>query len=384
MVKSSKEIILQALKLAQCQNSKAFDWAFLTSILNSTYTKLYNDLMGYSNSFVRYFQFTEKESNLPNDCYKVEMVFKGREDNPYIISQSSQNNFIPGTYYIENNTIKIVDKNDALPVTVKYSVLPKVLTAPDDPIQIKELVVNSFDFLPLVLDKEEEQNYIVGMDDNGFYLMLAAATNYWYYNFENETLEQVDSLPTYFNSNFNNDTLEYDVDDQIVYWGSRDVSDYFIAYDNQSNEQLDIVKMVWDNTHIAILYSNGDLYHMNGDWEKQLVNPYIYKGRYFKVDDIYACCGDDETGKGFLVNFHGKLLYISFVPDTVMNYPNGVFFDIMEDMIAVQLQSLCNIDNSALREKLEADELSFYSSLQRSQQGIRIKNDSNRWRASWW
>lgn len=375
MIKSSKEIILQALKLAQCQNSKAFDWAFLTSILNSTYTKLYNDLMGYSNSFVKYFIFTEKESRLPDDCYKVEMVFKGKEDNPYIISQSSQNNFIPNTYYIENNTIRIVDKKDSLPITVKYSVLPKTLTAPDEPLQIKGDFVNS------VINPDED-NYIVGMDDEGFFMKVSGEN--FYYNFENETTEAVDAIPTYFNSNFNNQPLTYNVEDQEVYWGARDVTDYFKAYDLQSDEELQIVKMVWDNTHIAILYSNGDLYHMNGDWEKQLVNPYIYKGRYFKVDDIFACCGDDETGKGFLVNFHGKLLYISFVPDTVMNYPNGVFFDIMEDMIAVQLQALCNIDNTALREKLENDELSFYSSLQRSQQGIRIKNDSNRWRASWW
>lgn len=374
MVKTSKEIINQAMKLSQCQNSRAFDWAFLVSILNSAYTKLYNDLMGYSNSFVKYFVFTENECELPIDCYKVEMVFRGDKDSPYILSQSSQNNLIPNTYYIENNVLRIVGKKGSERITVKYSTLPKTLTSPDEAHEI---------------DVSTWGDYAIdGMDDQYIYFTNDAST--FKYDIANDVLTDMDaegeSLP-YFGTTFNNYPLSYTTGTEgQVLWNGNDVTDRFIEYDTITGGQMNITKMVWDNTHIAIQYDNGDLYYMNGDWEKERVNPYLYLGRYFKVTDILAVCGNDETGRGFLVKEYGtnKILYVSFVPDTVLNYPNGVLFDIVEDMVAVQLQALTGMDNTGLREKLEDDKMSFYSSLQRSQQGIRIRNDSNRGRVGLW
>lgn len=361
MIKTSREIINQAMKLSQCQNSRAFDFAFLVSLLNSCYSKIYNDLMGYSNSFMNYFTFTESEAVLPNDCYKVMMVYKGKEENPFILSQSSYNNFIPNTYYIENNTIRIVGKKDSQKVTVKYSCLPITLTAPDNPEKIS-------------LSVGIKANTAVQLTDDGFYYVGTDNQNH-FYSFENKTDETSSTYPT-TNTKFNNYTLSRS--GNTVTWNNIDVSAYFIAYDQNTNTQLNISEMVWDNTHIAIRYDNNDLYFMNGDWEKVLVNPYLYKGRYFKINGIYGCYCDDSTGKGFLVrDENNNLLYIDFVPDTVLNYPISVFFDIIEDMMAVQLQALCSIDNDALQTKLTNDEQSFYESLARSQQGIRIKNESN-------
>jgi hypothetical protein len=132
MTYTSREIIERAKDLSQTNNSKAFSFSLLTSLLNNAYSKLYNDLSGISNSFVKYFEFTGGEADLPADCNKVLMVYEGKERNPFIINQSSVNNFIPGSYYIENRTIKIVGKIDGRKVTVKYNTLPAVLTAPND------------------------------------------------------------------------------------------------------------------------------------------------------------------------------------------------------------------------------------------------------------
>lgn len=362
MTKSSLEIIKEAKTLSQTENSKAFSFSLLTSLLNNAYTKLYNDLSGISNSFVGYFEFTGKEADLPLDCNKILMVYEGKESNPFIINQSSVNNFIPGSYYIENRTIKIIGKIDGRKVTVKYNKLPAVLTAPNEDEVIDEI--------------EREANFNVGLcQDDGFYFKKEVGTNtYYFYDFEEkEEQEFTEGSMPLAETTFLGYTPSI-VDDKIM-WNNIDVTDYFLRDENDSVSN--IVSTASDNTHLAILYSNGDLYVMTSDWTKVQINPVLYKGRYYKVSKLYGICADDSTGEYILVENGGKLKKISFVPDTVISYPDNVFFDIIIDKIAIQLQSLQGLNNDALQNKLTDDEESFYNSLQRSQQGQRIRNDSN-------
>lgn len=360
---TAKEIIQRAKDLSQTPNSKAFSFSLLTSLLNNAYTKLYNDLSGISNSFIKYFEFTGNEADLPSDCNKILLVYEGKESNPFIINQSSVNNFIPGSYYIENRTIKIIGKIDGRKVTVKYSELPVTLTAPDD---------------DEVLDFEVAS---VGLcRDDGFYFKKEIGTNtYYFYDFEEkEEQEFTEGSMPLAETTFLGYTPSI-VDDKIM-WNDTDVTDYFLRDENDSVSN--ITATASDNTHLAILYSNGDLYVMMGDWTKSQVNPVLYKGRFYNVQNLYGICADDSTGQYILVRQNGKLKKISFVPDTVIDYPDNVFFDIIIDKIAIQLQSLQGLNNDALQNKLTDDEQSFYGSLQRSQQGQRIRNDSNfmKWR----
>lgn len=358
MTYTSRELIQRAKDLSQTTNSKAFSFSLLTNLLNNAYTKLYNDLSGISNSFIKYFEFTGNEADLPSDCNKVLMVYEGKESNPFIINQSSVNNFIPGTYYIENRTIKVIGKIDGRKVTVKYSELPVTLTAPKD---------NE------VLDFEVAS---VGLcRDDGFYFKKEIGTNtYYFYDFEEkEEKEFTEGSMPLAGTTFLGYTPSI-VDDKII-WNDIDVTDYFLRDEN--DEISNIFDTASDNTHLAILYNNGDLYVMMSDWSKTKINPDLYKGRLFNVSKLYGICADDSTGEYILIEKDGKLQKISFVPDTVVDYPDNVFFDIIIDKIAIQLQSLQGLSNDALQNKLTDDEESFYNSLQRSQQGQRIRNDSN-------
>ena len=364
MQKTAKEIIIQAEKLAQCQNSKAFDFAFKVSLLNSVYTQLYNDLSGYSNQFIKYFDF-RGETALPADCYKVLAVYSGSKDNPYLISQSSQNNFIPGTYYIENNSIKVVD-GQMKEFHCKYSAMPVTLTAPDNN-----------EKLDIPSDAE-----VLFMDDEGFYFS-SNGVNY-YYDFENISYSEfTGTVPTPI-ANFNNYPLVFDSVEKTISWNGEDITGYFVAYDANTGEELSIDSIVFDNTHIAITYNNKDVYIMFGDFSKYQLNPNLYKGRYFKGTAL-AICGDDSTGKGVIIKDEkNNIVLSSIVPDTIIDYPENVFFDVIEDRYGVQIQSLCGLNNDALQTKLTTDESSFYNSLQRSQQGLRIKNENNSYRNRFW
>lgn len=363
MTYTSKELMQRAKDLSQTTNSKAFSFSLLTSLLNNAYTKLYNDLSGISNSFVKYFEFTGSEADLPADCNKVLMVYEGQERNPFIINQSSVNNFIPGSYYIENRTIKIVGKIDGRKVTVKYNTLPAVLTAPKD---------------DEVLDFEVAS---VGLcQDDGFYFKKEIGTNtYYFYDFEEkEEKEFTEGSMPLAETTFLGYTPSI-VDDKIM-WNDIDVTDYFLR--NENDSVSNIISTASDNTHLAIMYTDGELYVMMSDWTKTKINPVLYKGRLYNIDLLYGICADDSTGEYILVKQNNKLKKISFVPDTVIDYPDNVFFDIIIDKIAIQLQSMQGLNNEALQTKLTDDEQSFYGSLQRSQQGQRIRNDSNfmKWR----
>lgn len=353
---TASELIKQAEKLSQTQNSRAFDWAFKVSLLNNVYTNVYNELTAESNAFIKYFSFNGNECDLPNDCNKVCMVYQGNEANPYVLNQSSIDNPIPGSYYIENNVLKIAN-NVSGEIKVKYSSMPVVLTAPDEP-----EVLN--------IDYDE----ITGLDDE--YVYYSKSGTSYRYSLKDMSSEKADT-PTK-----NNTFLNKPFDTENLTWNDEDVKDYFTAYDMNTGEEINVEKIVFDNTHIAVTYDNGDVYVVTADWNKVIINPYLYKGRYFKGKAV-AICGDDSTGKGMLCESNGQLLYMSFVPDTVLDYPLNVFFEYLIDLYAVQIQGLVGLDNNSLQTKLTNDEMSFQQSIQRSHQGVRIRNDSNIHKRGW-
>ena len=364
MKKTAKEILESAKQLAQATNSNAFSFQFLTSLLNNCYSNVYNEIVAYSNYFVKYFEFTGNEADLPADCNKVMSVFTGSEKNPYIITQSSTNNYIPGTYIIENNTIKIYGLSGKF--YVKYSNIPETLTAPDEP----ELVgLQELDTAKIYYDYSTKTHKIFYVANNIYYV----------YDIENQTEETVETAPYTGPSTFRNRELAYTALSTANYkvtWNGEDVSDYFVAYDQDTGEEIYPAFIYHDNSRIAITYTNNDIYVMDASWNKVLINPYISQGRYFK-GTAYAIYTDDRIGKYLLVKDENNNFFLcSYVPDTVIEFPNNVYFDYLEDLIAVQLQGQVGVQNDSLQTKLTNDELSFYNSLQKGQQGVRIRNDT--------
>lgn len=370
MKKTALEILSSAKQLAQATNSDAFGFQFLTSLLNNCYSNVYNDIVAYSNYFVKYFEFTGNEADLPEDCNKVLSVFSGSEKNPYIITQSSTNNYIPGTYIIENNTIKIYGLSGKF--TVKYSSLPETLTAPDEPelVELQDCVsaIVYYDYAT----KTHKIFYVA--QNNVFHV----------YDIENQTDTTVETQPYTGPSTFKNRTLTYNAlgtSEYSVIWNGEDYTEYFIAYDQDTGEEIYPAIICHDNSRIAITYDNNDIYVMDTSWNKVQINPYISQGRYFK-GTAYAIYTDDSIGKYLLVKDENDSFFLcSYVPDTIIEFPNNVYFDYLEDLIAVQLQGQIGVQNDSLQTKLTNDEMSFYNSLQKGQQGVRIRNDSNyNWR----
>lgn len=365
MTYSCKEIIDLARQLSQTQNSDAFSFQLLVHLLNNVYTGLYNEL-ATSQAFMSEFRFTGTEADLPSDCYKIVSV--SRNSKYFYLNQSSNSYNIPGTYSIENGSIRINGENGG-EYTVKYQTLPEILTASGDVEYLKDISVDSI-FQPWIDYNPITEEYIVY-----FY----SGSNYYSYNIDTKELVELDYVPTRPVRLFNNKAISFSFTDgslSQVLWGDEDVTDYF----DKSEQGLHCMIISNDNEHIAATYfdeSNNTpfIYVFDTNWNSVEVNPWLSKGKYFPFisADILT---DDETGKYLLIlDDKGNLAVTTYVPDTILEFPENTFFDVLIDRLAVQLGSLNGMNNDGLQTKLTIDETAFYASINRSNQGCRIRND---------
>lgn len=364
MTYSSKEIIDLARQLSQTQDSQAFSFQLLVHLLNNVYTGLYNDL-ATSQAFMSEFRFTGTEADLPSDCYKIVSV--ARNSKYFYLNQSSNSYNIPGTYSIENGSIIINGENGGEYI-VRYQTLPEVLTASGDVEYLRK--TNDTSFVPFMDYDPIEKEYTVFYFDG---------TDYHSYNIDTKEDVILEAAPTRPVRPFNNKAISYSFTDSVltqVIWNEEDVTDYF----DKSEQGLHCGFVSNDNEHITATYFDEDgdtpfIYVFDTNWDSVEINPWISKGKYFPFTsaDILT---DDETGKYLLIfDDNGNLAVTTYVPDTILEFPENTFFDVLIDRLAVQLGSLNGLTNDGLQNKLTIDETAFYASINRSNQGCRIRND---------
>lgn len=364
MIYSAKEIIDLARQLSQTQNSEAFSFQLLVHLLNNVYTGLYNEL-ATSQAFMSEFRFTGTEADLPSDCYKIVSV--ARNSKYFYLNQSSNSYNIPGTYSIENGSIRINGENGGEYI-VKYQTLPEVLTASGDVEYLRKTNNNSF--VPFMdYDTIEEEYYVYYFD----------GTDYHKYNIDTKEDTTLEDAPVRPVRPFNNKAITFSFTDGAlsqVLWNGEDVTDYF----DKSEQGLHCIQVSNDNEHITATYVDEEedspfIYVFDTSWDSVEINPWISKGKYFPFAsaDILT---DDETGKYLLVfDDKGNLAVTTYVPDTILEFPENTFFDVLIDRLAIQLGSLNGLTNDGLQNKLTVDETAFYASINRSNQGTRIRND---------
>ena len=365
MIYSAKEIIDLARQLSQTQNSEAFSFQLLVHLLNNVYTGLYNEL-ATSQAFMSEFRFTGTEADLPSDCYKIVSV--ARNSKYFYLNQSSNSYNIPGTYSIENGSIRINGENGGEYI-VKYQTLPEVLTASGD-VDYLDIGANT-EFVPFLEYDMLKKEYIVYYKD--------WSDVYHTYNIDTKEDLALEVAPTRPVRPFNNKAITFSFTDGVlsqVLWNGEDVTDYF----DKSEQNLHCGFVSNDNEHITATYFDEDsntpfIYVFDTSWDSVEINPWISKGKYFpfSTGDILT---DDETGKYLLIyDDKGNLAVTTYVPDTILEFPENTFFDVLIDRLAVQLGSLNGLTNEGLQTKLSQDEVSFYASINRSNQGCRIRND---------
>lgn len=299
---SAKDIVRQAVYISQTSNSNITDYYVATNILSSLYRDLYNDLINSGNSYIETVVTGDTELSL-NGFYKVAYVgYKGGNE----ITRSSLRTRQTGGYYIENDTLHM----PAGLKEVKLCPMPATITVPDD----------------------------------------------W----KEVTLEDVPE-------NFTNPALtvdgEIDGTEPLYFFGELiDMSD---LPDWLSKDDTTIVNVNVSDPFIYVSYSDETIRLYDGEGSYVDVNPWVSKGKVFR-GKVVAFTADTDTGKGVIIQDYnnGKYYYGSFVPDTVLSYPDNTFFNVLIYRLAAILASLQNIPNPYLQNNLLPDaERRFFETL---------------------
>lgn len=309
---TASEIVKQAKWLSNTTNSTLTDFYINSMLLSSLYAGLYADIVGNDNQFVQTLETTSNVIDI-TDAFKILSITSGGVE----ITRSTLRNNQTGGYYIENNKLYLPSGNKV----IKYCPLPDTITCPD------EYVKSSIDY------EEEFLMTNAGVDNNG-------------------DLSESESLI------FHGEDIDFD---NLPEWMIRDDSNIvnvnvsdpycFVSYEDGS----------------VRLYSSPDFYT---DW-----NPFVSKSQKHEYI-VFAFTSDTTTGKGVL--FYDKrtekTYYGSFVPDTVLSFPNNCVFDLLVKKLAAILASMVSIENPYLTNTLLPEaETKFYQMLSKGS-AVRVNN----------
>lgn len=160
------------------------------------------------------------------------------------------------------------------------------------------------------------------------------------------------------------DNLEYIY---IPYQKTDDVMRLWECSSEEAKESVEITD--WKKNTII----NGDLYSVNYDI-------CINGAKLISDADFYSLIGfnkaDGSTGYGVsVINDDGDLIVKSVYMDTELNFPNNFYFNYIAYMLAVAYKTKQNADSTQLEALADAEELTFYDTLNRDVSNVtRITN----------
>ena len=404
----ASDIITKARQIADLTNSEFLSWNEEVSMLNDAYTMLYQKLVNINDgSFVKPMELHTGANPLPPDFWQLRSVFIDRNGNIDLIKRraaSESMNVL--SYEIKVDQLIIYGNPPMGKLVAEYWACPTTLT---------------FKPKPVTLEPDLDERTAIAVHDEKFF-STASSKLYWY-DCKTET-ESFVNLGA-------NASLVVPCDEQaLVITGSN--NEKIVTYDGTvtalsgtpfiteggaigsitSNvgrinnhkvfewdyETTGITLIVCDDDLTDFYYlKNGTIYH-NG--EQVLINDEAVNATvlyyvnhncwYYNSNEVgFVDEGDNlhivtirpgvvginkidcNTGYGYTI---GTTVY-PWVEDTVLDFPNSMYFQIMAYMLAVQFKIKQGADAQGLLTVLSTLENTFYDTLtQDANDFVRIKN----------
>lgn len=406
----AKEIVNYAKSLADLEDISFITWGDAVRMLNISYKKVYQDII--NNGDLNYLDEIEIIQNgkqslyeLPDNFYQLAMVV----DEYGVEIPKLRLSYGPADtgFIIKNNTIYF--QNVDRLVKIKYYPEPDQITYKEKTIDVLDPTVTAlyaaFDRYALVsrsgqlttIDVKNWSTYpfasaidtsdlIMGSSGN----ILKVSTGVVYsregYAIDN-ILNPMLTTSGFFVQNTNETGFGYCNDDASV----RFMVSNGHVYCN-GDELADNLGIFGNN-----IYSGRVIYY-NGRWAL-ITNRYIIytDGSWETTDVPYAQCvqkADTDTGYGYIcvhnvsnlysVNTEGNIHIYGWAPDTVINFPNNILFELAAYDLAIQFRNKQFADAAALKEEYKRIEETYWNTLPQDQDDfvtIRNVNKSyTRWR----
>jgi hypothetical protein len=409
---NTSDLFRRARQLADLEGSDFISWNEAENCINESYIGLYERLINMGdNSFVESFHTSEKEVELPRDFWQLKGVYLWNNGTLQTINRRADNNGIHHlSYEMRNGKLYFFgNPNDIL---VEYYKKPDVLTMPPSDKEVSLnlpegaviLACHAHTFVYKTQD-EEENDIICVYDIDGiknaydifetfnesaiwinkdfvFTLIDDDLTVYdlatgEIYTFENSKPLVTESGELYVINNdyicelvFNGDSYAIR---QIKELPLASGALYYVC-DDAFNDFYCIVNSVSGNT----------IYHNEEDTEQNARNIIYAKERCYYVVMNKAGYLDEEgnhlvkagigspvgfisinenTGYGYCTRKYNKLWVCAYCEDTVLDFPNSFYFQMLSYLLAIAFRSKQGADISILSSQLEMVSQTFEDTL---------------------
>lgn len=333
------DIIREAKIFANVKNVNMTDFDLSTTLLNTEYQKLYDRIAMANGANLKEVvcENTDGYWDIPEDCYHIVGIYSSVGNERRLLKKSSVKQYIKGNYRIENNRVIFDGLNPSANIIIKYSILPQTLTAPDEPVELFHI---------------DECGRV---NDKGFFYILD--NKKYFYNFSSEETKEV-SDEEYKNEK--NTFLEHSLtfDNGLIFYNDTDVSSIF------ERDEAEIKSIRVSDPYVIINYDDNRSFIFYGFEGGDQLNWYEATGKE-TYGEVLGFTTNDKTGRGCIWrDLDGDVYLQSFVPDTVLNYPNNTFFQLLILKLAGVLTALNGTDNTYLLQvQIPEAEVAFISHL---------------------
>lgn len=355
MKKIASNLFNEALEMAQMANSSTISYSEAVSVLNETYTEIYQKAINNgSKDFIKELYLNGSgRFELPDDFYQLERCESDyRLENNYIyVSGPTKIRYYPMPTFISFPAEDIKLETKITDVLTGWDNRIVYKTTEDDVEYYNIYNLNTEEVEVRLPTQTYDKDIAIGKD----YFAILTESTLDYYDFEGNVIKQT-NVESDSEIVINNGNITFDDVKSIEYYDYT-FSNNVISYNNEELIEIeDFQNGVFGmfNSHVAFTYFNGrtintidleTMEEMPGD---------------FEYDNAIVLKMDNKTGYGaFVVNGNSNYI-VSWVPNTILNFPNNVFYSVIIYKLAEQFKIRNGEDVSQFSELVNAKENQFY------------------------
>jgi len=406
----ASEIIRLALNISQTQNTDALSWRDCIDMLNQSYIRLYSELNNsgdlYYSKEIDFKNGTSDKIKLPKDFWKLlEIGYRSAIKGGLIPIERAPNSgqYFSG-YKIINN--ELIFDNHFMPgeLVVRYIPQPQTITFPKAGLQIAGKAVqaayDSFnDVIVLgnagnitvinrsngsVLNKDMSEivtnpisgdlsvilsPYVLAVSREIIYIVKETGIDMYDFNLNMITAAYKGNFDLYAHSigweegiivKMNNVTKKFIAGNEPIdskdYWNFMDgeVVKSDSSYVFQTENEVLVISEIFENADSYVIADPYIYINRNGspkvydNFEPTDLAPALV-GRGTRKGIVIGAEINNETGYGVIFkDFFTGLNMVGYAADTVLNYPNNLFFDWLAADLAVKFRIALDIPTNEL------------------------------------
>ena len=414
MTYKASDIVKKAEQLSDLTNTDFIDWNEKISLLNDAYTMLYQKLVDIGDgSFVKTFVAQSGENILPPDFWQLKSVnlVQNRVVTP-VKRRASSENYTSLSYEIRYDRLYINGLYYSGDIVVDYWAKPVTLTYKPNPVILEPslsnrsiLGVHDEKYFSSVLNKlywwdcrdNSESSAIINQTATriipGNEQAVVLTMEYKFIvTYSNKNVEPIPGVPVISESGaigqIYNDKLYINGHVIIEDWDMGTDMEFIVCDENFTDFFYLQAGKIYHNGDLVLIngvpvQAANALFYVNGNCWYYTSNEvgYIDEGDNLHLVSMKpGCVGinkiDGNTGYGYSIyNGTAGVTVYPWVEDTVLDFPNSMYFTIMSYMLAVQFKIKQGADAQGLLTVLGTLENTFYDTLaQDANEPVRIRN----------